>query len=598
MDEGRVDKLGLTGFSRSVNPMRRERFKDIPFLGFDTEYAGGGKDLLSFQLAGARGSRFVPLARGRGLRLPELWKAAVSLLEEEPEEILLIAYFSPAELQFFDVAGNGFNVREYSRGSLDASFMVKPGRCLTVFDLARWYDGQSLAKAAESIGLDKLPWNRRKITRATLRVPGFARYAVNDAELAYRLFDSLRAEFKVKAGVDMLGALTPASASAQAFRRLHVKRKLFCDCNAARRAALLGTWGGRAEVFERGDLGEGFAEYDIKSAYPRSAVALCQLPIQGSWRSARKLSDLDRARGGFVHILFDFPAGERFPCIPVWTGTLLLYPLSGRAWCTVEEARAALEAGARLRLLEGWTYRTGSGALADFMERALEERGKAKGAAKTLWKLLSNSLIGKFAQAISRVPLGEYWRLAEEGGFLLDELFELTPDELQALGARQVVSVGPVFMPEWNGLITGFTRATLSRMLRAARRPVYCHTDSIWAKGLAGTFALPYEIKERGAVKVVRTRFGSLGSHIAHHSVWNLRAAAQMLKRFDGSDFLRKYPIVRPLRVREALRHGLRPCVWVKEWRAANCKWDFKRKLLPDGSTRPWKDIEEFSLDR
>jgi hypothetical protein len=282
MDEGRVDKLGLTGFSRSINPMRRECFKDVPFLGFDTEYAGGGEDLLSFQLAGERGSRFVPLARGRGLRLPELWKAAVSLLEEEPEEILLIAYFSPAELQFFDVAGGGFNVREYSRGSLDASFMVKPGRCLTVFDLARWYDGQSLAKAAESLELEKLPWNRSKITRATLRAPGFARYAVNDAELAYRLFDSLRAEFKAKAGVDMLGALTPASASAQAFRRLHVKRKLFCDCNPARRAALLGTWGGRAEVFERGDLGEGFSEYDIKSAYPRSAVALRLLPVQGS----------------------------------------------------------------------------------------------------------------------------------------------------------------------------------------------------------------------------------------------------------------------------------------------------------------------------
>jgi hypothetical protein len=607
MDGRKVKRLGFAGYSHSISPLKTSPSCSGAVLAFDTEYTSKGRELISYQLYGERGALFIPVARGARFTVARLFASCVKALGEIPAEVILITYFSPAEIQFLPLLKEGFNVREYARGSLDCSF--RAGRStLHIYDLARWYDGRSLAAAAESIGESKLSWKRSAVTRADLKRPGFRAYAMKDAEITYRLFVQLRAQFLASTGVDIVEAKTPAGASAAAFRRLHVTRKAFyCDNNAARKAAMFGTWGGRAEVFERGALPGQFTEYDISSAYPRSALALGKLPVQGSWRELSDLRGLGKWRGGFVHVRFEFPKSARFPCLPVNCGDFLMYPLTGRSWATLEEVKLALDLRAKLILIEGFGYRDGTRALSDYMQWALENRAKAKGAAKTMFKLLANSLIGKLAQAIDKVPLAEYWRLAEENNFCLDELFTLSPRELQALGARQYVSVGPVFMPEWNGLITGKTRAVLGRMLTVAERPIYCHTDSVWARRLPERdFGLPYEEKLSGRAVVIRTRFAALGmpatwkrakggaAHVAHHSVWNIITACQMLSRFDGKDFSRRYPIDRPLRVREAARSGRTPGSWVTEWRCANTLWDFKRRLLSDGLTAPWYSVEDF----
>jgi hypothetical protein len=607
VDDRKVKRLGFAGYARSIHPLKRLSFYAGAVLAFDTEYESKSRKLISFQLCGEKSSLFLPIERGGKLTVARLFAACVKTLGDMPDEVLLVTYFSPAEIQFLPLLREGFNVREYARGSLDCSFRAGQS-VLHIFDLARWYDGRSLAAAAESIGEKKLDWARSKVTRADLRKPGFRAYALRDAEITFRLFTALRVRFKESTGVDIVESKTPAGASAAAFRRLHVKRgRLYCDDNDARRAALFGTWGGRAEVFERGRLKGEFTEYDISSAYPRSVLALGKLPVQGSWRELRNLQGLGKWRGGFLHVRFGFRTGTRFPCLPVNCQEFLLYPLEGRSWATLDEVKLALEMGARVSLLEGRVYRDGTRALADYMQWALDSRAKVTGAAQTMFKLLANSLIGKFAQAIDKIPLGEYWRIAEEGGFCLDELFELSPRELQALGVKSTVSLGPVFMPEWNGLITGRTRATLGRMLNAATRPIYCHTDSVWARALpANDFGLPVERKICGEAVVIRTRFAALGlpatfkrarsgaAHVAHHSVWNLVTACQMLSRFDGRDFSRHYPIDRPLRVREAARSGRVPGSWVTEWRTAGTKWDCKRALLPHGETRPWECVEDF----
>jgi hypothetical protein len=91
--------------------------------------------------------------------------------------------------------------------------------------------------------------------------------------------------------------------------------------------------------------------------------------------------------------------------------------------------------------------------------------------------------------------------------------------------------------------------------------------------------------------------------HIAHHSVWAQTVAEQMLKKFQGDTFRRKYPKSRPLKYREALKRHDTVGRWLGEgdkgyWHTADTRWCGKRELLPDGSTRPWNSVDDYEAYR
>jgi len=604
----KIDKLGYAAYSRSIEPLKEVRTFQGPIVGFDTEYTSKQNKLICYQLATASGARLFEVKPREKLTPVKLFHSTVKLLKEVPSEILYVTYFSLAELQFLDVASDGIAIQEYANGSLDVTFLAR-GVHLIIFDLARWYQRASLAKAAESVGLKKLDYDTKHVTRKCLRDSKFRKYAIQDAVVQRQILLKLRESFLEAAQVDPLIQKTPASSAQAVFRRRHVKEKLYCDDNRVRSAALSGTWGGRAETFKRGKLKGIFKEYDFSSAYPNSAIQIRTFPCQTSWRKVTTLRQMQRCVSGFACVDFAFSCGVRYPSLPVEASEAMLWPSSGRTWCTFPEILFAAEQGADIQIIEAWGYSKGTKILRDFMQWALEKRKKAKGAARVMFKLIANSLVGKFAQAVNRIPLSEYLRIAEKHDCLLDELFELRREELEALGVKSVASVGPVFMPEWNGLITGYTRAALARCIDEVGA-VYCHTDSLWTKRKPKSDMLPLDLKTTGPATVIRTRFAALGekltpkavkagdTHVAYHSVWNMRAALQMLTKFNGQTFTRRYPIRRPLKFREAVRSGRTPGHWVEEWRCANTSWCQKRKLLKDGNTRPWRDIAEYEAFR
>ncbi len=605
MKRSKIKKLGFAAYSRSIEPLRRAREFRGEIVGFDTEYTSKQNKLICYQLATKNGADMWTVKPGEKLTPKKLYHSTIKLLGEVPKSILFVTYFSLAELQFLDIVSDGIDVREYANGSLDVTF-VACGCVLEVFDLARWYQRLPLWKAAESVGLAKLEYDTKHVTRACLRQKKFREYAIQDAVVQRQIMMRLREPFLEAAQVDPLIAKTPASAAQAVFRRRHVTKKIYCDNNDARRAALLGCWGGRAEVFERGKLKGEYSEYDFSAAYPNAAISLGVLPKQGCWKSVATFRAMQSCVSGFACVDFAFPQKVRYPSLPVEAPTAMLWPLAGRSFCTFPEILFSREQGAKVKIIEAYGYKRGTPILAEFMTWALEQRREAEGAARIMYKLIANSLVGKFAQSVSRIPLSEYLRIAEEYDCYLDELFELSHDELEALGVESAPSVGPVFMPEWNGLITGYTRAALARILDSAGA-VYCHTDSIWTRGRPSSDMLPLEKKSTGPATVIRTRFGALGApitakgvrsgkcHIAYHSVWNLIAACQIVKKFDGEDFLRKYPVRRPLKFREAIKSGRTPGHWVEEWRCANTLWCGKRRLLPSGNTRPWADLAEYT---
>lgn len=591
-----VEKLGGKAYAGMIRPLHRTSEFRHPIVGFDTEYTSKKGELISYQLAHEGRTAFLT---GR-LDVDSLARECRKLIRTDATEVLLVTFWSLAELQFLPVVEEGYDWREYGTGSFDCTFMSERFKlALHVFDLARFFDRQSLAAVAAAFGKKKLEWDTKHVTRHALRSSLFREYAVHDAVLAAEILEDLRAEFRPYA-VDPVVYRTAAGTAAAAFRRQHVTEDLRCDDNRIRLVGMRSCWGGRAEAFARGHFPQIF-EYDLASAYPNAALVLGEMPHGKSWREVRTVREVSSYRGGLARVFFRFPKQARFPSLPVVTETAQLYPLSGVEWITFAEIEAAREQGASVRILEAWGYKKGTRVLSDFLQRVIAEREQATGAKRVALKLLANSLIGKFSQHVAKVDIEQLRKAAEDEGVSIEELLAMSTDERAALGIGTRVQLGSVFMPEWTALITGYVRAQLGRLIHA-HPTVYCATDAIWTTERIVDPPPLLSLKREGEAIVARTRLGCIWNedetHVAHHSIWNRQTALRLLRAMLKGKDRQTYPVRRPIRVREALAKGIMIGKWVEEWRTADCSWDEKRKLLPDGSTLPWADVEEYTLAR
>jgi hypothetical protein len=581
-----------------IKPFTRPPTSDACIVGFDTEYDSKSRELLSVQLwSGDRGG-FWKWPRGRRLTPDDLINMVPTIVPDH-EDYILVSYFSLAELQFLRI-NDAFEVREYANGSLDVSFAGEDC-AITVYDLARFFERRPLRAVAESFGYRKQEWATHKVTRRDLESARFREYALNDAKITFQIFMDLRASF-AEHGVDIAVYRTPAGASAAVFRAKYVREEIYNDNARARKVAMQSCWGGRAEAYFRGRLPR-VVECDIKGAYPQSAVGISVFPQAGSWRRVDTLSAVAKVRHGFSVV--EFNAGDDpFPCLPVFVSDSLVYPRRGTSACSIEEVREAIDRKYKIRILEGWGYTKGTTAVADYMTWTLDKRKDAKGSAAYLYKLLGNSLTGKFWQRTDKASMEDLFKAAEDNNIPFDIFLSMRPEEQAAFGVKRTVSVGSVFMPEWAGLVTGFTRARLARMISAGA--LYAHTDSVWIRAedmrrlrRVDIAPLTWDVKGEGAAVIVRTRFAEiLGKdyrHTPHHSVWNVKAAQNAIAKFKGGDYAFKYPVSRPLKLREASRRKESVGTWVTEWRTANTKWCEKRELLKGGSTRPWDTADDFA---
>jgi DNA polymerase type B, organellar and viral len=587
-----IEALGEGAFERVVKPLTRVSHCAAEPIGFDTEYTSKGSKLISFQLAREGCTLF---QRAKKLSVSVLAKALRSMGVPAGSEVMLVSFFSLAELQFLPVKREAYDWREYGSGSLDCSFHSdRYDITIHVFDLARFFERQPLSKVAQAFGLEKLEWEREKVTEKDADKKGFREYAINDAILCLEIVRHLRASFS-EYGVDPLAEKTAASTAAAVFRRNWVRDEIESGDNRARYGGMRACWGGRAEALRRGYF-EDVREYDLKSAYPRAAISLAEMPVQGSWFECRSLGELLKCRGGFAQVEFRFPAGCQYPCIPQILPEAQLYALRGTEWVTLDEIRLAKSMGASIRIYEAWGYLRGTTILADYMQELQEKRANATGAEKVAIKLLANSLIGKFAQRVSDINVDEIRKLANRQRIPVEDLGRMTRDELSALGLNSTVRVGSVFLPEWNGLITGRVRAIISQAAEETDA-IYIATDSVWTCKKKAPSHPDFELKRKGPAIVARTRLGMIlddpdNPHVAHHSIWKRSAAVHALQNLDKPNW--KYRIRKPLKLREALRKGISVGVWEESSRIANTSWDQKRNLLKSGKSAPWSNADEY----
>lgn len=341
------------------------------------------------------------------------------------------------------------------------------------------------------------------------RLRQLTEYCANDARVGYQVVTYVLAHL---AGKEITVKSTlggTAWATAKAWANLPDAEWRSQHWRQVRRAY----YGGRVTVFRpSATIG---AHYDLSSAYP-AALAATPLPIGDPVEVGGRRAQLAYTRGmpGCYVAEVEVPADSFVPPLPMRIPTTngVCYPV-GRfvgEW-TLPELQSAEARGTKIRKIrEGIVWPDGASPLfADVVTRWYGYRMSAgKGSAwGAYWRLMANSLTGKFAEQPDRqsialnpgkvricVPGSKH---AKRGRCTLEwctgrcGAYKQLDTDGRVFGVPYY-RIGASSHVHWAAYLTAATRITLLGELEhiaAAGDAVYSDTDSIWTTGTA-----PYDV--------------------------------------------------------------------------------------------------------
>jgi len=562
---------------------------DRAFCGIDTEYDSRTHRLICVSIWMPEGS--------------DIWKADTldpldvrsrieKILGRSPEEIIALNWFYAAETQH--IPSTAFDWTRLAEYGTAYDFALSED--IWLVDISRYFASEksrALKYVAKKFGLEKLDYDTEHVTPSCWNDPKFRDYAVNDSRIVYKIFEIIRERFAKATGVDLFQAKTLAGLASRYYRS-GLDHHIVSTDAPGRHEALLSYWGGRSEALYRGVFSKQ-VELDRKSAYPNSVVHLAKLPVGIKQVSANEFLD---APMGWCRASFEFPADTQYPCLPVGSETMLWFPLRGVTHCTLAEIRVALLIGCQVKFLKCYIGSEYDDTFVEFMRKCITKREETRGTdMEFVWKTLANSSYGKLIQHVNAISIKRLARLCVKEGCTITDYYRLSRGQQHVIEAQHNYSVrkvqlGAMFCPEWACLISGQTRAWLAEGLLKAHKPKYTSTDSIWCDE-GSDLGSEWDIKEEGVAIVARTRLGSIGNHLASHSIWRKDEAQKILNQFSNGDFKpHEYSVNRARKVKECLRMGIPIGTWVDgEMHTGDSRWDGKRILNSDGTTRPVLEI-------
>jgi hypothetical protein len=350
---------------------------------------------------------------------------------------------------------------------------------------------ENLAKMGETIGLEKLPFD-----------PDSLEYAERDPEIVAKFMGNFRQKLKDTFGIELTN--TVGSLSMKIFLERYLKDEYtpFND-----QIALDAFYGGRCEVFYRGEVKENIWEADINSEYP--TVMTYEFP---NTNTMRKLNGVN-CRFGVADCTVSTPKKLYVPLLPLKIDGKLCFPLGTfRGTWTFAEIRKAKKLGYKVLKIHS-AYGTDDGCypFKEYMEDCYDRRTESKtDEDKGFWKALMVNLYGRLMMHNSRCVLTE--------GLMDPWEEEETNAILKAVYGNIYVYEIPMLDPPnscnylWGAYVTSYGRILLYEQLEKAywnkgTTLLYCDTDSVICKGEKPP--LDYDEKRLGALKAETWEYGN-----------------------------------------------------------------------------------------
>lgn len=313
--------------------------------------------------------------------------------------------------------------------------------------------------------------------------------------------------------------LTGAAQSWANYRHKHLTHTLTVHDNpnvlAAERRAM---WTGRCEAYWHGELkGERVYEFDFKGAYPRIARDY-SVPTKFLGPMSRAIRWESIAESGKSAVLLRIRVDTDVPVLPTSHNGRIVWPTGSFETVVWDvEARAAVESGARVTVLDGWLYRK-EHALKQWGEWILAELDKPDDEVpawrKAIIKHWSRALIGRFAMTYNQWDdFGKHPTPGVMRGTLLDTTTK-RQYEIMQVGTKVWYDTGRVewqhSMPMITGYVQAIGRVHLWDVMQQLpeRSLIYVDTDSLLCTG-----------KHVNDIEQVARRFGQ--GHLRLKRAWD-----------------------------------------------------------------------------
>jgi hypothetical protein len=342
--------------------------------------------------------------------------------------------------------------------------------------------------------------------------------------------------------------------------------------------------GGRTEVFRPGMSGR-VRVIDANSMFPWAMIS-DELPVPwGPYRKAR-LDDEAHPLGLYrVLVRSDIAV----PILPVRMEDGTAYPNGAwQAWITGPEVLYCRARGVDVRIMGGFHFLEACRPFDSYIARMFQLKNQSRGPTRLMYKLLLNSLYGKFGQKGGRII---FQKLRD---------YERRPDPPLAriwngLAVYRVESKAPPWgNVVWAAFVTARARIRLHREIERIRERggtvLYCDTDSVFYTGARVRYPAraekPGEFESRGTFRsvlivgkkeyMIETRKGSWTAHAK-----GIPASVRREYLETG-----RASFQRPTKLRESVRTGDTPNGWKTRTKVRHASFN-KRSRNVDGTLRP-----------
>jgi len=435
----------------------------------------------------------------------------------------------------------------------------------------------SVKELGNLVGLEKvnLRMRRDKMRDRCLR----------DAAITYR---TARRIAEVYARFKEAPRLTLASTAYHIWQKRYFRERVVSPSREIWHDALEAYHGGRTEAFALGHF-RSITVIDVASMFPWAMVS-GRFPLP--WGPfTREGAGAEPQANGIYSARIEVPDSTR-PSLPVRTDDGTVYPVgrfSGKyVGAELIHARAC---GARVEIIGGTRFLRERDPFKAYVRAMFSRKSRAKGVMRTTYKLLLNSLYGKFGQRGERVECVPAEKLFD---------MENKPERFRiwnglAFFTRQAPPP-PWGNNVWAAIVTARARVRLHqeivRLDRAGCRVLYCDTDSVMFEGKGprypvrapriGAFELRGEYRELFVVGKKEYGLRDAAGKWEPHVKGVPREVRLKYLRTGAAEFKR------PVKMREAASRKIEANVW-STYRKIRGKLNKGRTRLPSGALAPVK---------